>query len=69
MLRLARKHPRYGYRRLRAMLRREGWKVNRKRIRRLCGEEGIKIVVRSRKRRRYQDVNSPYHRGRGDSII
>ena len=32
---LSRSHPRYGYRRIWAMLRREGWRVNRKRVQRL----------------------------------
>lgn len=52
ILGLARRHPRYGHRRLTAHLRRAGWKVNRKRVRRICREEGLKIVVKSRKRRR-----------------
>jgi len=50
--RLARKFPRYGHRRLTAQLRREGWIINRKCVRRICREEGLKIVVKSRKRRR-----------------
>jgi transposase InsO family protein len=29
---LARRHPRYGYRRIHALLRREGWACNRKRV-------------------------------------
>jgi transposase InsO family protein len=49
---LAGEHPRYGYRRLTQLLRRERWKVNRKRVRRICREEGLKITVRARKRRR-----------------
>jgi hypothetical protein len=32
---LARRHPRYGYRRMHALLRREGWACNRKRVQRL----------------------------------
>lgn len=35
MLELARQHPRYGYRRITALLRQEGWQVNRKRVQRL----------------------------------
>src|SRR5205823_304956 len=35
MLELVRRHPRYGYRRIWALLRREGWRVNRKRVHRL----------------------------------
>ena len=35
---LARRHPRYGYRRIHAILRREGWACNRKRVQRLWRE-------------------------------
>jgi transposase InsO family protein len=35
-----------------ALLRREGWQVNRKRVQRLWREEGLRIVQRQRKRRR-----------------
>lgn len=52
MRKLARKHPRYGYRRIHALLRREGWRVNRKRVHRLWREENLKIRRRPRKRRR-----------------
>jgi len=52
IVQLARKFPRYGHRRLTAQLRREGWTVNRKCVRRICREEGLKIVLKARKRRR-----------------
>ena len=32
--RLARRHPRYGYKRIHARLKRQGWRVNGKRVRR-----------------------------------
>jgi hypothetical protein len=32
---LSRQHPRYGYRRITVLLQEEGWRVNRKRVRRL----------------------------------
>lgn len=32
---LARKHPRFGHRRIGALLRRDGWEVNKKRVQRL----------------------------------
>ena len=44
VIELARQHPRYGYRRLTIELRRSSWKVNRKCVRRICREEGLKIV-------------------------
>jgi putative transposase len=47
---LARQHPRYGYRRLWAILERRGWKANVKRIYRLYREEGL--IVRRLKRKR-----------------
>ena len=37
---LARRHPRYGYRRIHAILRREGWACNRKRVQRLWRGRG-----------------------------
>jgi transposase InsO family protein len=48
---LVREHPRYGYRRITALLRREGWHVNRKRIYRLWRQEGLKVPQKQRKRR------------------
>jgi putative transposase len=50
--RLARRHPRYGYRRIHAMLVRRGFTVNIKRVRRLWGELGLKRPVRLRKPRK-----------------
>jgi putative transposase len=40
---LAGSRVRYGYRRLTVLLRREGWKVNTKRVYRLYREEGLQI--------------------------
>ena len=48
---LAAERPRYGYQRLWALLRREGWAVNHKRIYRLYGEEGLKLRKRRRRAR------------------
>lgn len=39
---LARENPRYGYRRIKALLVREGWSVNLKRVHRLWRREGLK---------------------------
>ena len=52
MLDLSMRHPRYGYRRITALLRGEGWRVNRKRVHRLWRREGLKVVVKQRKKRR-----------------
>jgi putative transposase len=47
--RLARKHLRYGYKRIHAMLVRGGWSVNKKRVRRLWNELGLRRPARRRK--------------------
>lgn len=49
---LVRRHPRYGYRRIWALCRSEGWRVNRKRIWRLWKREGFKVPRKQRKKRR-----------------
>jgi len=41
---------RFGYRRLTVLLRREGWRVNAKRIYRLYGDEGLTVRTKPRKR-------------------
>lgn len=48
---LVRKHPRYGYRRVWALLRAEGWRVNRKRIHRLWKQEKLRVPRKQHKRR------------------
>src|SRR5581483_9951296 len=52
MLGLVREHPRFGYRRIWALLRREGWRVNRKRVHRLWRQQGLKVPRKQRKKRR-----------------
>ena len=47
--RLARRHPRYGYRRIHVLLAREGWSVNLKRVHRLWNEAHLQRPVRRRK--------------------
>lgn len=47
---LAAQHPRYGYRRLGALLRREGRQVNHKKVERLYRREGLAVRRRKRKR-------------------
>ncbi len=60
MVGLSRENPRYGYRRVWAMLRREGWRVNKKRVHRLWREEGLKVPQKQRKRWRLSE-------GKGDN--
>jgi transposase InsO family protein len=54
MVALSRENPRYGYRRVWALMGREGWAVNKKRVQRLWRETGLKVPAsrRERKRRR-----------------
>jgi len=57
---LAATYVRYGYRRLTVFLRREGWKVNAKRIYRLYSEEGLTVRTKPRKKlARRQRVPAP----------
>jgi transposase InsO family protein len=52
MVALSTENPRYGYRRVWALLGREGWQVNKKRVQRLWREAGLKVPAKERKRRR-----------------
>lgn len=54
---LAGEWPRFGYRRLHVLLRREGWTVNHKRIHRLYRAEGL--AVRRRRRKRVAGMRAP----------
>jgi putative transposase len=49
---LSQEHPRYGYRRVTALLRREGHEVNAKRVQRMRRKEGLQVSRRQRKLRR-----------------
>ena len=59
---LAARHPRYGYRRVWALLRTDGWEVNKKRVERLWRKEGHRVpprrVMASGKRAFGTDENS-----------
>ena len=55
---LSQENPRYGYRRVWAMLKREGWTVNKKRVHRLWREEGLKVPHNQRRRRRLLEGTS-----------
>ena len=48
---IAQTHARYGYRRIHVVLRREGWAVNVKRVRRLYGLEGLQMRLKPPRRR------------------
>ena len=49
---LATKYGRYGYRRITALLKREGWRVNHKRVERIWGKERLKVPQKQPKRGR-----------------
>ena len=48
---LAMARPRFGYNRIHTLLRREGWRVNKKRVRRLYRLEGLQLRMRVRRRK------------------
>ena len=49
LLALSAEHPRYGYRRIAALLRREGWRVGKRQIQRLRRAEGLRVPPTKRK--------------------
>lgn len=52
IVRLASTYGRYGYRRITALLRTEGWRVNHKRVERIWREEGLRVPLKQPKRGR-----------------
>lgn len=52
MVELASRYGRYGYRRVTALLRAAGWRVNHKRVDRLWRREGLKVPAKQSKRSR-----------------
>ena len=52
LIELATQYGRYGYRRITALLRGEGWRVNHKRVERLWRREGLKVPQKQPKRGR-----------------
>ena len=52
IVRLASQYGRYGYRRITAMLRNEGWRVNHKCVERIWRLEGLKVPQKQPKRKR-----------------
>ena len=61
---LAVEHPRFGYRRQLALLRREGWQVNHKRVYRLWHDQGLCLPrIRPRKRRPASPAYEAYPTG------
>ena len=52
IVQLASQYGRYGYRRITALLNREDWKVNHKRVERIWRQEGLKVPQKQPKRGR-----------------
>jgi len=52
IIKLASQYGRYGYRRITALLHRQGWRVNHKRVERIWRQEGLKVPKRQPKRGR-----------------
>ena len=52
VLEVSGKHPRYGYRRITALLRRESFEINAMRIARIRREEGLKVSKKQRRIKR-----------------
>jgi putative transposase len=66
---LSGENPRYGYRRVWALLKREGWTVNRKRVQRLWREADLKVPAKKvRKRRRMGNSENAITRKRADHV-
>lgn len=66
LLDLAGQWPTYGYRRLTAHLRRDGWAVNPKRVRRLMGELGL---LAQPPKRRVRTTHSDHRFGRYPNLV
>jgi transposase InsO family protein len=64
MLHLVRQRPRFGYRRIAALLRAESWRASATRIYRLWRREGLKVPQKKRKRRRLGKSENGCHRRR-----
>jgi len=52
IIKLASRYGRYGYRRITALLRNEGWHINHKRVERIWRQEGLKVPKKQPKRSR-----------------
>ncbi len=66
ILGVVRKPPRFGYRRVWAVLRADGWRVNRKRVYRAWRRLGLKVPRKARKKRRLGPSGHACHRRRAE---
>jgi len=58
---LGKQYGRYGYRRITALLKREGWRVNHKRVEKIWRREGLKVPKKQPKRRRLWLMTAPVY--------
>jgi putative transposase len=68
MRELASKRPRFGYRRIAALLRRESWRASPTRVLRLWRREGLKVPQKTRKRRRLGSSQNACHCRRAECV-
>lgn len=68
LMALAKEHPRYGVRRLHALLGRGGLAVNLKRVRRLCAKHGLLLKQRRRRKRRGIGAGVPCRAGHPNQV-
>jgi putative transposase len=66
MLQLVRERPRFGYRRIASLLRKEFWRASATRIYRLWRREGLKVPQKKRKRRRLGKSENGCHQRRAE---
>jgi putative transposase len=66
MLQFVRQRPRFGYRRIAALLRCEAWRASDTRVWRLWRREGLKVPRKKRKRRRLGKSENGCHRRRAE---
>ena len=67
MLQLVRAKPRYGYRRIGRLFRKEGWRAGLSRVFRLWQREGLKVPVKRGKKRRLGSSANGCHRRRAEA--
>lgn len=67
ILELVRQRPRFGYRRIAALLRGEGFQASATRVYRLWRREGLKVPQKKRKRRRLGSSKNGCHRRQAES--
>ena len=68
MLELVGQHPRYGYRFIWALLRKQGWRVNRKRVYRLWRQEGLKVPQKQHKSDDWDTATIVPHRRKAEHM-